>query len=439
MLKRKANAIFKTWAESSKNKTLIILGARQVGKTYLVDTQAPLYFKNVVKFDMVEDAAARKSFESATSSEDLFMRMTIAADKPMVEGETVVFVDEIQECPNIITYAKYLVQNTNYRYVFSGSLLGARLENIDSLPVGYSILMDMEPLDFEEFCWAAGMTEDVTALPSQLVKEGRPIPDYLHERLSLLFKQYLFVGGMPEAVDEFFTSNNVQTVQSVQKAIGSMYIVDITKYAPETDRLKIRQIFELIPSELAAPSKRFRINSIKDIDRYAQIENAFLWLEASSVAIAVEQADEPTPPLLLTRNTSKIKLFSHDVGMLASHYANSASDILSDTAGYNLGAIYENFVAQQLKAQGQKPYYFSSRKIGELDFLFEPAINTVVALEVKSGNSFKTHKALDNAMGVRNWNIARSIVLSPSNYSAENGIEYMPVYLAGLRFTDLFL
>lgn len=250
MLKRKAEKQFLDWLNNAHNKALLVKGARQVGKSYLIEYFANEHFKHVVKFDMVGQARVRQSFLKSESPEDLLLRMTVASDVPMVAGDTVVIVDEVQRCPNVVTFIKYLVQQGDYRFVLSGSLLGVELENIDSLPVGYVYNVDMAPLDFEEFCWANGVSSQVCELAASCLVRKEPLPDYLYERLMGLFHRYLLVGGMPDAVNSFLASSNIDEVRKVHENIHRMYIADITKYAPKELRMLLRDIYRLVPSEV---------------------------------------------------------------------------------------------------------------------------------------------------------------------------------------------
>ena len=214
MLQRKAKAQFESWLASSPNKALLVKGARQVGKSYLVNVFASESFENVVTFDLIADASVRDSFLAAKSADDLLMRMSIAATQPMVANKTVVVIDEVQRCPNVVTFIKYLVQRGDFRYILTGSLLGVELEGIDSLPVGYVEQVQMCPLDFEEFCWANGVGASVFDMLRDRLKDEGELPGYLYDRLFDLFHQYVVVGGMPDAVNSFLATRNVERFET---------------------------------------------------------------------------------------------------------------------------------------------------------------------------------------------------------------------------------
>ncbi len=437
MFARKAYARFEDWYLRAPQKALLVKGARQVGKTYLINAFARDKFENVVRFDMIEDVATRQSFADATSADDLFLRMTVAASVPMVAGKTVVFVDEVQRCPNVVTFIKYLVQKTGFRYILSGSLLGVEIENIDSLPVGYVDQVEMFPMDFEEFCWACGLAEGVWGAACEAARAERELPDFLYDRLRGLFHRYLMVGGMPDAVASFIETGNIDAVREVHRNLHALYRQDITKYAPEELRLVIRDIYDLIPSEVGSKNRRFKLSSIQGVKRYAQVTDHFLWLAGAGVALPVYNVSAPIAPLLIGEQRSLFKLFYLDTGMLMSSYPKGVAQMVLDGEaagefGMNMGAAYEGFVAQELKAHGFDLRYFSSKKIGELDFVEEGQDGAVTAIEVKSGKSFTSHAALDNALAVEEYTIDRALVFAETNVHRDGAILYLPVFMAGM-------
>ena len=437
MFKRKALARFEDWYRSSGHKALLVKGARQVGKTYLVNAFAHGRFESVVVFDMVEDRAARESFEAATSADDLFLRMTVAASAPMLPGKTLVFIDEVQLCPNVVSYIKYLVQRDGFRYVLSGSLLGVEIENVDSLPVGYVDQVEMHPMDFEEFCWAMGLAESVWSMACDAARAREQLPDFLYDRLLGLFHRYMMVGGMPDAVSAFVESGNIDRVRAVHGNLHALYRQDITKYAPEGLRLVVRDIYDLIPSELGSKNRRFKLSSIQGVKRFAQVTDHFLWLAKAGVALPVYNVAAPTSPLLFGEQRSLFKLFYLDTGMLMSSYPKSvAQAVLSGDAagefGMNMGAAYEGFVAQELKAHGFALRYFSSKKMGELDFVEERQDGRILAIEVKSGKSFARHAALDHALAVKDYSIDSAVVFAETNVHSDGEVLYLPVFMAGM-------
>lgn len=437
MLERKATKQFESWFALSPNKALLVKGARQVGKSYLVNAFANDAFEHVVTFDLIADTSVRDSFLAAKNADDLLMRMTIAATEPMVAGKTVVVIDEVQQCPNVMTFIKYLVQRGDFRYILTGSLLGVALESIDSLPIGYVEQIQMYPLDFEEFCWASGIVPSVFDMLSDHFRQEEELPGYLYDRLLDLFHQYVVVGGMPDAVKTFLATRNIDEVRKIHRDLHSLYRDDIAKYAPPDLRLVIRDIYDLIPSEVGSKNRRFKLSSIEGVQRFSQVTDHFLWLSEAGVALPVYNVSAPVSPLLVGEQHNLFKLFYLDTGMLMSSYPKKVAQEVFDgtpkgSFGMNMGAAFEGFVAQELKAHGFKLRYFTSKKVGELDFVEETLDGNVLAIEVKSGKRYKSHAALDNALATKGYRIDHAFVFAETNILRDGDVLYLPLFMAGL-------
>ncbi|OZG66014.1 ATP-binding protein [Bifidobacterium eulemuris] len=433
MLRRKAMERFRFWKEHKTKQALLVTGARQVGKSTLIRAFAEESYDHVVMFDLVENMRARDSFAQAQSAQDLELRMSVMSDVDMIPGNTVVIVDEVQECPQIVTFIKYLVDKGDYDFILSGSMLGVALDNIRSIPVGYLTEVRMFSLDFEEFCWANGVPATAFDMLRQCVSQCEPIPDYLHNRFTDVFKRYLLVGGMPDAVNAFLGSNDIGQVRVIQNDLRRYYREDISKYAPKDRRLVIQNIYDLVPSELLHSSRRFHLRSIEGVKRFTQVQDEFLWLTNAGVALAQYNIAELAPPFLLSENRNKIKLFYSDVGLLTGAYSKELSrDILDDQPSVNLGSTYENFVVQELAAHGFQTHYYQSKAIGEIDAAIERADGTVTVFEVKSGKGYRSHAALDNALASSNCQVDEAYVLYNGNIEIAESVTYLPVYSAGL-------
>ena len=437
MLERKARRQFESWLALSSNKALLVKGARQVGKSYLVNAFANDSFEHVVTFDLIADTSVRDSFSAARSADDLLMRMTIAATEPMIAGKTVIVIDEVQQCPNVMTFIKYLVQREDFHYILTGSLLGVTLESIDSLPIGYIEQIQMYPLDFEEFCWANGVAPSVFDMLKDCLQQEKELPDYLYDRLLSLFHQYVVVGGMPDAVKAFLATRNIDEVRKIHRDLHSLYRDDIAKYAPPELRLVIRDIYDLIPSEIGSKNRRFKLSSIEGVRRFSQVTDHFLWLSEAGVALPVYNVSAPIPPLLVGEQRNLFKLFYLDTGMLMSSYPKKVAQEVFDGApegsfGMNMGAAFEGFVAQELKAHGFKLRYFTSKKVGELDFVEETLAGDILAIEVKSGKRYRSHAALNNALATKGYGIDYALVLAESNIFRDGDVLYLPIFMAGL-------
>ena len=435
-MKRKAYDELLAWKSGKTRQALLVTGARQVGKTYIVREFGRTEYEQLIEFNLALDDATRESFLSARNPEDLLLRISIAAHGPLIPGKTLIFIDEIQHCPNIITFIKALVDQGTYDYVLSGSLLGVELENIRSYPVGYMTELLMFPMDFEEFCWSMGLTEQAFDVLRDSLQEEQPVPDYLHERMSGLFHRYLLTGGMPDAVSAFIRDRTIDNVRRIQSDIRRFYNRDITQYAPEDRRLVIQEIYQLIPSELNNSTRRFKIGDISDVKRFSQIEDEFLWLSRANVALPVYNVEEPRSPLLASKRRKLLKLFYSDVGLLTSTYDKQSTLGILDGLGaegrMNYGGVYENVIAQELTAHGFTPYYFTSKSMGELDFLIEDAAGKVLVLEIKSGSRFHSHASLDKALNTPGYAIDSAYVLAETNVERDGKILYLPVYMASL-------
>ncbi|OFR22724.1 hypothetical protein HMPREF2898_04250 [Atopobium sp. HMSC064B08] len=429
MLKRKAMDALINWKNNNDGQALLVSGARQVGKTYLIEQFIHENYEHVVKFDLVDQVDVKKALDVASNSQELFMALSAYAGSEMVPGKTVIFIDEVQECKEALTLVKYLVQRKGFDYILSGSLLGVELRDMRSAPVGYLHVLDMYPLDFEEFCWANGLGDDAWAEAFTSYSEKRPVFLAVHKRLITLFHWYLVTGGMPQAVDAFTSSQNISLVRERQEDILRLYRYDISKYAEQGRRLAIREIYDQMPAQLDSQSKRFNFSTIAPKGTYERYKDDFLWLIDAGVAIPVRNVREPKRPLRLVEDRSFFKLFMNDVGLLtAACGIESVRNILANDVDVNYGSIYENVVAQELSAHGSSVRFFRNRKQGELDFVIEYG-EKIVPIEVKSGKNYKRHSALNNVLDVKNYGIDQAIVLCEDNVSVAGKIVYLPIYM----------
>lgn len=416
---------------SNRKEALLITGARQVGKTFIIRKCAKKHFEYVIEINFIERSDAIRLFENAKSSEDILLRISAFTDVPLVPGKTLIFFDEVQECKEIVTAIKFLVEDGKYRYILSGSLLGVELKDIRSVPVGYMTIMEMYPLNFFEFCRANKVSQRIFDMLEMCWNEKKAIDQIVHEKLLDLFHLYLIVGGMPAVVEGYLRTKNLQEVFRLQKGILQLYKKDIAKYDPQ-NKLYLEEIFNLIPSELNSKNKRFILKNLNENFRFSRYEHSFIWLKEAGVALPVYCVQEPEVPLLLSKATNLFKLFLSDVGLLAAMYADGLQiKILNKEKDINFGSIYENAVAQELKTQGFELYYFNSKKQGELDFVIEYKGNAL-PIEVKSGKSYTRHNALDNVMSTPRYHIEQAIVFCNENIHEKNKIVYMPVYMAGM-------
>lgn len=427
MLYRKLTKDIQDWYQNSSTG-LLIDGARQIGKTTII--REFLVNNNIrfIELNLLENKLALEAFNTATTEKDLLFRLSSLSNKELIENNTVIFIDEIQEANDAITPIKFLVQNTKFKFIFSGSLLGVKMQDIQSVPVGFLTVFQMYPMDFGEFCKAVGVSDRTLSYLNECLESKKPVDEIIHKQMLNLFKTYLIVGGMPQAVSEYVKTNDMTKVNRVLENIDFGYRQDITKYQ-RTNKLLIQDIYDLIPSELNAQNKRFILKSLNKKARFYQYETSFTWLKNSGVGLFVHNADNPVYPLLASKERTLFKLFLCDVGLLTYKlYTGNQILILNGDSNPNYGAVYEAVVAQELKAHGFELFYNSDKKRGEIDFLIEKD-NMVIPLEVKSGKNYKRHSALAQLMANEAFHYREGIVLCNDNVEVENRIVYLPIYM----------
>ncbi|MCD8152326.1 MAG: AAA family ATPase [Clostridiales bacterium] len=426
MIARTVEKQMELFFKENRNKALLITGARQTGKTFSIRRVAGRLDPDFVELNFLENRDARDLFSTAQDNKSILLSISVLSQKDLRPGETVIFLDEIQECREILTAIKFLVEEGSYRYILSGSLLGVEIKNIRSMPVGYMGIMEMFPLDFEEFCRANGVGDRVITHVFDSFSQKKPVTEAVHQKMLQLFWLYLIVGGMPEAVRVYLETNNLREVYNVQKYICELYKQDIAKYDPEK-RLYLSEIFDLIPSELNSQNKRFIMKNLNERAVFSRYENSFLWLRDAGVALPVYCVDEPKSPLVLSKATSLFKLFPADVGLLASMYAEGIQvKVLKHENDINFGAIFENAAAQELHCHGFPLYYYRNKKLGELDFVIEQG-GSVIPLEIKSGKTYKRHSAISNVL--ETYKMPEAYVFCLDQLSVRGQVTYYPVYM----------
>ena len=428
MLFRKAYNYIKKWYDSNNKKALLIDGARQIGKTYLIREFLKENAMSYIEFNLYENNLVKEAFESISNAKELLIKISALATKPLIKGETIIFIDEVQAASDIVTKVKFLIEEGSYRYIFSGSLLGISYKNIDSLPVGYIDIFEMYPLDFEEFCLANKVSTDTINYLECQFKNMIPIDDTIHKQMIKLFNLYTIVGGFPEVVDKFTKTFNLQDVFYLHESIDKLYKLDISKYTKE-NALLVKDIYSLIPSELNNQNKRFILKNLNEKGRFYQYEDSFVWLLNSNIGLFVYNVDNPIYPLLASKDRKLFKLFLCDTGLLSHYlYSDNMVKILNNDVNVNYGSIYENVVAQELKCHNYNLFYYNSKKNGEVDFIIENGTE-VIPIEVKSGKDYKRHVALENLLNNHSYNINKAYTLCQDNIQCVNNRIYLPIYL----------
>lgn len=425
--RKKENRIIQ-WYQSDK-KALLVKGARQVGKTYLIRQAMRSLGADLFEINLIETPEAISILEQASNIEDLIIGFSALSSQKLQKGKTVIFIDEVQKYKEMVTKIKFLVDEGSFRYILSGSLLGIELRNIESAPVGYLSVMELYPLDFEEFLQITNIDSDVIQSLKGSFEQRIPVLDAVNQRMLKLFARYLAVGGMPETVSRFADSGDLNDVFDIHQDIKKVYKLDFTQYEEENKRLLITRAYELIPAELLKQNKRYELSDLKKGVHFERVESTFLWLSNAGVALPVFNSTEPRIPLKLSEKQSRFKLYLADTGMLSSEYGMSAKRMLiSGDSSLNAGGIYENAVAQELFSHDFPLYYYNSNRLGELDFVIE-FDGRPLPLEVKSGKDYTKHSALNNCLNNPEYGMTEGIVLANCNVTIRGKVTYLPVYM----------
>lgn len=428
MLFRKIYSELEQFYSENSNEALLVTGARQIGKSFVIREFGKSHFENFIEINFIEMPQAIEAFNNAKDANDILLRISALTNQPMQKGKTLIFFDEVQKIPEIVTAIKFLVEEGSYRYALSGSLLGIELKGLRSVPVGFMTIKEMYPLDLEEFFIACGVQPQVFDALKKSFEQKLPVDSVVHEKMMQLFRLYMITGGMPAVVQTYIDTNNIQNVLAVQKSILQMYRKDISQYDPQ-NKLYIEDIFDLIPSELNSQNKRFILKRLNENLKFNRYEDSFIWLREAGVALPTYNIESPTLPLELAKQRNLFKLFSNDVGLLASQYAQGIQlKILNNENSINFGAIFENTIAQELKAHGFKLFYFNSKKQGELDFVIK-LDDEIVPIEVKSGKAYERHNALKNVLANPDYDIKKAYVLCNDNLKVSGKITYLPIYM----------
>ncbi len=427
-LRRKCEDTIKQWYKKSK-KALLIKGARQVGKTHIIRSVLDSVDCEYVEINLIEMPAAISVLEQITNVNQLITGLSTIINKKLIRGKTVIFIDEVQKYPEMVTKIKFLVDEGSFRYILSGSLLGIELHGLQSAPVGYMSIIDMYPLDFKEFLQISGVPDDTIEYLRESFENKTPVMDAVHDKMMDLFIQYLTVGGMPDAVCAFCETGSLNDVSVIHKDIKALYKLDFTQYEEKEKKLLISKAYDLIPSELLKQNKRFLISDLKKNEKYERVERTFLWLVNAGVALPAYNVGEPRIPFKISEKHSLFKLYSSDVGMLASEYGMSTKrSLITKDPHLNAGGIFENAVAQELISKGYNLYYYNSNRLGELDFVIEHNGHSL-PIEVKSGKDYTIHSALNNCLKNEQYEMEEAVVFSGFNVSVNEKITYLPIYM----------
>lgn len=430
MLRRKVYEDIARWKTEKTTQGLLVMGARQVGKTTIIRTFASKHYKNVAEINFYQNTTAIETIDAAKDAADLLLRISALSRTEMVPGNTLIFLDEVQECSDILTLVKFLIEGTGFDVILSGSLLGLDSFPSRSLPVGYLQTIEMFPLDFEEFCWARSVPETVFDQAKSACKDASSVPNYLNDMLIDEFYKYLLVGGMPDAVQAFIDDNDIVRTRNAQKAIVDLYEYDIVKYVEDkTEARQIEMVYEAVPIQLNSPNKRFKYTRLGKNLRFANLETAFDWLASAGIVLPTTKITEPLFPLKLSADSNAFKLYLNDVGLLTSQLMGDVTlDILNRRSAINFGSIFENVAAQEFRAHGFELFYYQTKNIGEIDFVLQTKSGDVLLCEIKSGKDYRRHSALNNLLDTKNYSITNALVFHEGNCEKKGPITYLPIY-----------
>lgn len=428
---RKDSITIEEWIKNS-NKALLVTGARQIGKTWLIRDEIEKSGYTKFEINFIDQPDMVHYLDAEMSADEFLVKLRMIMPEDCKPHETIVFFDEIQKCPEIVTKIKFLVDEGSFKYVMSGSLLGVELKGIASAPVGYLSVLKMYPMDFEEFMIANHVSKATLEMLKDRFETVRPVDEFIHQKLLALFFVYLIVGGMPDAVKTYIATKDIREVDKIQRDIVTQYKEDFSQYESEDKKLKLISIYDIIPAELNKQNKKFVFTMLDKELKFDRYENSFLWLKDAGVALPVYNVEAPVIPLLASKSSNVFRLFSSDIGLLTSAYpAATKIELINKNGEVNNGAHFENAVAQQLLCNGFELYFCKKKNIGELDFLIEMD-GKVVPIEVKSGKAYRTHKALDHFMNVSDYHIEKAFVFSTGNVEKDGKVMYLPIYMCYL-------
>ena len=429
MLKRKIIKNLVEWKENHQNNCLLLIGARQVGKTYILKTFANQYYEKVIYINFIENASYIDIFNGNLDTETIIKKMSLVVPNSLIiPGKTIIILDEIQMCENAITALKFLAQNQDFDCIASGSLLGITYNRVVSFPVGYVERLDMNSLDFEEFCWANGVDEAAIDYLKEFYISKKTVPDSIHKRMMELFKEYIVVGGMPRVVDDFVNNHNFEQVLKLQRNIIMGYKDGIVKYTSINDKSKIRDCFNSIPKHLSQENKKFRYNLVNKGATSEKYKGALEWLSDAGIISFCYNLSKPEAPLEGFSKEDVFKVYMKDTGLLVSMLDDGTNlEIINGNLGIYKGAIYENIIADIFNKRGKKLYYFEYNSTLEVDFIIKYQ-GKITAVEVKAADNTKS-KSLNSL--IDNWHLEQGIKLLSKNIgSTRDKIINLPLYMS---------
>ena len=427
-MERKIEQQLMAWKNKTLDrKPLLLNGARQVGKTYILREFGDAEFKNVVYINLETNPSVTAYFDDAITPERLLRYLEASANEKIIPGETLIILDEIQSCERALTALKYFCEETpEYHIAAAGSLLGVAIHRQHySFPVGKVETLTLYPLDFEEYLWA----RDKRLLAQEIrraYESMAPLPEALHQEAVELYREYLLIGGMPACINAFLRTGSFLDVSLVQREILDNYIADMAKYASNADSVRIRACYNSIPAQLAKENKKFQYKVVQKGGSAALFGTSLDWLEQAGIVLKCQRIHQAVEPIAVYADLSAFKIYMGDVGLLAMKSGISPQTILSGEGNLFMGAMTENYVAQQLAAKGYDLFYWESSSTAEIDFVLQRE-GQIIGVEVKKGEHVRSRSL---SVFVSSYHPAYSIRFSLKNFGEKDGLRSIPLYAA---------
>lgn len=429
MLKRKFYNYLVDWKHTKDKECLLVKGARQIGKTYIIDQFGKENYKTYVYINFVENPEYMEIFEGALSANEIYKKLSLHLfGVKFIEKDTLIFLDEIQECPNARTALKFLAIDNKYDVIASGSLLGISYREVSSIPVGYERQVDMYSLDFEEFLWAIGISDTAISYVKEFFDSKQKVPNDTNNKMFEYLREYIVVGGMPDVVNTYVNTKNFSEVQRAQEKIIRSYYEDMIKYAPPTEKPKVRSCFDSIPKQLAKENKKFQFSVVEKKSTSRKFGNSLEWLDDANVIQRCYNVSTPQFPLKAYEKEDYYKIYMNDIGLLVAMYGfDMKLSILNNTLkGPAKGGIYENLISDILIKRGYKlNYYKTENDSQEIEFLL--SLNgDIIPIEVKAGNG----ASVSLNTFIKNYNPPIAYKLINGNIGISDTKLSMPLYMA---------
>jgi len=429
MLRRKIDQELLKWHQRTSFKPAFLLsGARNVGKTTSVRAFGRQYYESVIEMNFEQQPSLKRIFDGDLDIDSITEKLSAASLGRLIPSKTLLFLDEIQSCPNARTALKFIVEDGRFDVIASGSLLGLHYRQVSSYPVGFEHKVTMHGLDFEEFLWANGIDDETIDGLRRSYEQRKSVDEFIHHRMMELFKRYMIVGGMPRVVSSYVDDKDIGEVLLLQRSITESYRDDISKYAGRR-KGEAKQVFDAIPMQLTQRNKKFKVSQVEEGGRLRTYEDALEWLYDAGIASFCHNVANVELPFALNTRASFFKFFMRDTGLLSSmSMGNAQSAILNGDLSINEGAIVENCIADLLVKRGYRLFYWDIKGRLEVDFLIQRD-TIIVPIEVKSGCDYRRHASLDRLMAIPTRHEKRAVVLSPYNVAVTEQIDYLPLYM----------